>query len=179
LSLAKIVTHNILKENMTVDLLATLAKMYEQPSFANKVHHMKKLFNLKMAEECSFTLHLSEFNMIINQLTSVGIMFDDKVQVLLILYQLPERWQGSVIAVSNFAGKKKLKLSEVVSLILTEEVRRKLIDSEGSFSSGSAPYVKQRGRSQKKFIRTRTETNLRKKIDQSLQYDLLKVMLEL
>ena len=105
--------------------------------------------------------------MIINQLTSVGIMFDDKVQVLLILYQLPERWQGSVIAVSNFAGKKKLKLSEVVSLILTEEVRRKSTDSillVRIQPSMSCKEVEVR----KKVIRTGTEIDLIKKVDQSL-----------
>ena len=79
MSLAKTVTHNILKEKTVVDLMVVLAKMYEQLSAANKVHLMKKLFNLKMAEGCSFTSHLSEFNMIAD-LISVGIMFDDEVK---------------------------------------------------------------------------------------------------
>jgi len=73
--------------------------MYEQLSTAaNKVHLMKKLFNLKIEEGCSFTSHPSVFNMIVNQLTSIGIMFDDEVQALLILSQLPESWQRSEIA---------------------------------------------------------------------------------
>ena len=112
--------------------------------------------------------------MIISQHTSVGIMFDDKVQVLLILSQLPERWQGSVFAVSNFAGKKKLKLSEVVSLNLTKELKRKSTDSvllvqiQPSMSSKEVEV-------RKKVIRTGTEIDLIKKVDQSLQCDLLKV----
>ena len=126
--------------------MEALKKMYEQPSAANKVHLMKKLFNLSMAEGVSFMSHLSEFNMIVDQLTSVDIEFDDEVQALLILSQLPKSWQGTVTAVSNSAGKEKLKLSEVVSLILTEEVRRGSID--GSGSSGSALSVEQRGRGQ-------------------------------
>lgn len=135
LSLSKSVTHNILKEKTTEELMEALKKMYEQPSAANKVHLMKKLFNLSMAEGVSFMSHLSEFNTIVDQLTSVDIKFDDEVQALLILSQLPESWQGTVTAVSNSAGKEKLKLSEVVSLILTEEVRRGSIDSSGSSDS--------------------------------------------
>jgi len=92
LSLSKAVTHNILKEKTTAELMEALKKMYEQPSAVNKVHLMKKLFNLSLAEGVSFMSHLSEFNMIVDQLTSVDIMFDDEVQALLILSQLPESW---------------------------------------------------------------------------------------
>ena len=79
MSLAKSVAHNILKEKTTVGLMEALAKMYEQPSAANKVHLVKTLFNLKMAEGRSFTMHLSEFNTIVDQLISVDITFDDEV----------------------------------------------------------------------------------------------------
>ena len=85
MSLAKTVTNNILKQKTIVDLMEALAKMYKQPSSVNKIYLMKKLFNLKMAEGCSFTSHLSEFNMIVDQLTSASIMFSDEVQALIIL----------------------------------------------------------------------------------------------
>jgi len=62
-----------------MDLMISLVKMYEQPFAVNKVHFLKKLFNFKMAEGCSVTSHLSEFNIIVDQLTSVCIMFDDEV----------------------------------------------------------------------------------------------------
>lgn len=90
LSFSKSVTYNILKEKTTEGLVEALKKMYEQPSAANKVHLMKKLFNLSMAEGVSFMSHLSEFNTIVDQLMSVEIKFDDEVQALLILSQLPE-----------------------------------------------------------------------------------------
>lgn len=61
--------------------------------------------------------------------------------------QFPESWQGTVIAVSNSARKEKLKLSEVVSLVLTEEVRRGSINSSDSHTSGLAlSFEQQRGR---------------------------------
>ena len=46
---------------------------------------MKKLFNLKMAENTSVAQHLNEFNTIINQLLSVEIDFDDEIHALIVL----------------------------------------------------------------------------------------------
>ena len=73
LTLSRSVAHNVVKEKTTVDLMKALSGMYEKLSANNKVHLMKKLFNLKMAENASVTQHLNEFNTIINQLSSVEI----------------------------------------------------------------------------------------------------------
>ena len=51
----------------------------------NRVHLMKKLFNLKMAENTSVAQHLNEFNTIANQLSSVEIDFDDEIHALIVL----------------------------------------------------------------------------------------------
>lgn len=53
--------------------------MYEKPYAYNKVHLMKKWFILKMGEGAPVVEHLNEFNMIVNQLSSVEINFDDEV----------------------------------------------------------------------------------------------------
>ena len=177
LSLAKIVTYNILKEKTTVDLMAALAKMYEQLSAANNINLMKKLFNLKMTEGCSFTSHLSKFNMIVNQLISVGIIFDDEVQALLIISQLPENWQGSVIVESTSTRKEKLKQCEVVSLILTKKLKRKSADL-GSFSYGSTLMSRRKIKARKKSSEQEPK-HISEKINQSLQCDLLKVNFEI
>ena len=66
LTLSRSVTHNVVKENITADLMKALSDMYEKPSTNNKVHLMKKLFNLKMAENASVAQHLNEFNAITN-----------------------------------------------------------------------------------------------------------------
>ena len=88
LSLAKSVAHNILKEKTTVGLMAALAEMYEQPSVVNKVYLIKRLFLLRMVEDCPFTTHLSEFNTVVDQLTSVEIEFAEEVRALLLLQQM-------------------------------------------------------------------------------------------
>ena len=51
LTLTRSVAHNVMKEKTTVNLMKTLSSMYEKPSANNKVHLMKKLFNLKMVED--------------------------------------------------------------------------------------------------------------------------------
>ena len=52
---------------------------------------MKHLFNMNMLEGGSVADHLNEFNTVTNQLSSVGVNFDDEVRALLILSSFPER----------------------------------------------------------------------------------------
>ena len=89
------VAHNVVKENTTV------------------VDLMKKLFNLKKAEDTIVAQHLNEFNTITNQLSSVEIEFDVEVRVLILLASLPNNWEAMRIVVSNFAGKSKLKYDDI------------------------------------------------------------------
>ena len=55
LTLSRFVAHNVVKEKTTIDLMKALSGMCEKPSANNKVHLMKKLFNLKMAENALVT----------------------------------------------------------------------------------------------------------------------------
>ncbi|KAJ0090760.1 hypothetical protein Patl1_13145 [Pistacia atlantica] len=48
LTLTKNVASNVVKETTTTGLIKILSNMYKKPSANNKVHLMKKLFNLKM-----------------------------------------------------------------------------------------------------------------------------------
>ena len=89
LTLSKSVAHNIVKEKTTVDLMKALSSMYEKPLANNKVHLMKKLFNLKMAKNASVAQHLNKFSIITNQLSSVEIDFDDEIHALVVLAFLP------------------------------------------------------------------------------------------
>ena len=76
LNLSRSVAHNVTKEKTIAELMVALSGMYEKPFVNNKVHLMKKLFNLKMTEGMTVTQHLNEFNTITNQLSSV---FDDEI----------------------------------------------------------------------------------------------------
>jgi len=99
-----------MNENTIVDLMKALSNMYEKPSATNKVYLIHRLVNLKMGEGNSITNHISEFNTIIAQLTSVQITFDDEVKTLILLSSLPESWRATVTVVTNSASNSKLKL---------------------------------------------------------------------
>ena len=98
-----------------------LSSMYEKPLTNNKVHLMKKLFNLKMVEGTSVAQHLNEFNTITNQLSFVEIYFDDEIRAVIVLTSLPNSWEAMRMVVSNSAGKSKLKYDDIRDLILSEE----------------------------------------------------------
>ena len=65
--------------------MSALSKLYEKPSASNKVFLMKHLFNMKISEGGFVADHLNEFNKVNNQLSTVGVKFDDEVRALLIL----------------------------------------------------------------------------------------------
>ena len=65
--------------------MSTLTKLYEKPLTSNKVFLMKHLFNMNMSEGGYVADHLIEFNTVTNQLSYVGVNFDDEVRSLIIL----------------------------------------------------------------------------------------------
>ena len=144
LTLSRSVAHNVVKEKTTVDLMKALSSMYEKSSANNKVHLMKKLFNLKMAKNASVAQHLNEFNTITNQLSSIEIDFDDEIRALIVLASLPNSWEAMRMAISNSIGKEKLKYNDIRDLILAKQIRRR--DAGESSGSGSAINLEARGR---------------------------------
>nr|CAN80991.1 hypothetical protein VITISV_021529 [Vitis vinifera] len=144
LTLSRFVAHNVVKENTTSHMMKALSSMYEKSFANNKVHLMKKLFNLKMAENASIAQHLNEFNTITNQLSSVEIDFDDEIRALIVLASFPNSWEAMRMAVSNSTGKEKLKYNDIRDLILAEEIRRR--DAGETSGSGSALNLETRSR---------------------------------
>ena len=105
---------------------------------------MKKLFNLKIAENALVAQHLNEFNTITNQLSSVEIDFDDEICALIVLASLPNNWEAIRMAVSNSTRKEKLKYNDIRDLILAEEIRRR--DAGETSGSSSALNLETKGR---------------------------------
>ena len=69
--------------------------------------------------------------------------FDDGVRALLILCSLPESWNGLFMVVSNISpGSNTLKFDDVVCVILSEKMRRKITCE----TSGNALTMESRGR---------------------------------
>ena len=143
LTLSRNVAFNIVKEKTTAGLMAALSSMYEKPSASNKVHLMRRLFNLRMTEGASVAQHLNELNTITTQLSSVEIEFDDEVRGLILLSSLPDSWNATVTTVSSSSGNSKLKFDDVRDLVLSEEIRRR---ESGETSNSSALHTESRGR---------------------------------
>ena len=83
-----------MKEKTTVNLMKALSSMYEKSLANNKVHLMKKLFNLKKAEGIPVAQHLNEINTITNQLSSMEVDFEDEICLLIVLAFLPNSWEA-------------------------------------------------------------------------------------
>ena len=111
--MSRSVAHNFVKENTTANLMKALFGMYEKPLANNKVHLIKKLFNLKMAKNASISQHLNEFNIITNQLCSVKIDFNNEIRALMVLASLPNNWKAMRMTISNSTGKKKKGYNDI------------------------------------------------------------------
>ena len=171
LTLSRSVAHNVVKEKTTANLMKALSGMYEKPSVKNKVHLIKKLFNLKMAENASVAQHLNEFNTITNQFSSKEIDFDDKIRALIVLASLPNNWEAMRMAVSNSIGKEKLKYNDIRDLILAKEIRRR--DASKTLRSGYALNLKTRGRGNNKNPKKKNEDDSSNAITEEVQDVLL------
>ncbi|KAE8706762.1 Retrovirus-related Pol polyprotein from transposon TNT 1-94 [Hibiscus syriacus] len=135
LTLFRNAAFNIAKEKTTSGLMTALSSMYEKPSASNKVHLIRRLFNLRMTEGASVAQHLNELNTITTQLSSVEIEFDDEVRALILLSSLPDSWNATVTAVSSSSGNSKLKFDDVRDLEsanVTEETGDAMILSVNS-----------------------------------------------
>ena len=108
--------------------------MYKKPSAMNKVYLMRRLFNLEMSEGGYVADHINEFNMIVSQLSSVEINFEDGIKVLILMSFLPESWDTVVAAISSSRESDKLKFDEIRDVVLNESIRKREI----GYSSSSA-----------------------------------------
>ena len=151
-----------------MSLMTALFGMYEKPSANNKVQLVKKLFNLNMAKGIVVEKHLNEFNTITNQLSSMEIEFDDEIHALIVLASLPNSWEAMRIAVSNSAGKGKLKYDDIRDLILREKVRRR--DADIDNAKGQAFVTENKGRNRSTWHNDRAMFSDRSKSTDRSQY---------
>eukprot|EP00253_Pinus_taeda_P026289 PITA_26289 len=94
----------------------------------------------RMKDGDSVTEHLNTFKTIVSQLLSIDIKILDEDKCISLLCSLPDLWDSLVIAISSNAT--ALQFDEIVSSLLTEEMRRKNMEIQ----NGDALFV--RGRSQ-------------------------------
>jgi hypothetical protein len=88
---------NISKEKTMKYLMKELDKLYEKPSTSNNIFLMKCLFNIKMLGGRFVADHLNEFNTISNQLSFVGVNFDDEGSLRRVDPNLEGSWNDGIV----------------------------------------------------------------------------------
>jgi hypothetical protein len=128
--LSELVLLNVLEEATTKDLWDKLGKLYQSKSLGNKLILRKKLYNLRMRDGDSVVEHLNSFNIVVSQLVSVEIKISNEDKCISLLCSLPNSWDSLVVAIgSNTIA---LNFDEVVSSLLSEEMRRKNMEGHST-----------------------------------------------
>jgi len=76
----------------------------------------------------SVTEHMNAFNTVVSQLSSIDIKISYEDKCICLLCSLPNSWDSPVIAIGRNAT--TLQFDEIVSSLLTEEMRRKNMESQ-------------------------------------------------
>jgi hypothetical protein len=142
LCLSDLVLLNVLEEATTKDLWEKLGKLYQSKSLVNKLFLRKKLYNLRMRDGDSVAEHLNAFNTVVSQLVSVDIKILDEDKCISLLCSLPDLWDSLIMAIGS--NTTSLKFEEVVSSLLSEEMRRKNMEGHSTYTLFA------RGRSQER-----------------------------
>jgi len=74
------------------------------------------------------TKHLNAFNTVVSQLLSVDIKISNEDKCISLLCSLPDSWDSLVIGIGSNAI--ALQFDEIVSSLLTEEMRWKNMESQ-------------------------------------------------
>ena len=81
--------------------------------------------NLKYKDGNSVAEHLSNFQGLLNELSTMKFELDDEVQLLLLLSSLPNSWETLVVSLSNSTPNGVIIVNMVKDSMFNEEARRK------------------------------------------------------
>ena len=87
------VLNHISGETHARTLWEHLESLYARNTGNNKMFLIKQMLSLKYHDGSSMTDHLNNFHGIMNQLSSMGIKFDEEIQGFLLLGSLPDSWE--------------------------------------------------------------------------------------
>jgi transposase InsO family protein len=141
------VLNHISDETHARTLWQKLEELYARKEGTNKMFLIKQLMHLRYKEGTPVADHVSAFQGIINQLSSMGITFEDEVRALLLLGSFPDSWETLKVTLCNSAPNGVVTWNLVKTRLLNEETRK--IAEKGNASSSSDLLVTEsRGRSQ-------------------------------
>jgi hypothetical protein len=86
------------------------------------------MYNLRMRDGDLVVENLNAFNIVLSQLVSVEIKISDEDKCISLLCSLPDSWDGLLVAIGS--NTTTLKFEEVVSSLLSEEMRWKNMEGQ-------------------------------------------------
>lgn len=128
LFLADSVLLNVHIAKTASSLWKRLVAIYQGKSLVNKLFLRKKLYTLRIREGGYVADHLNAFNMLIAQLTYVGVKIDEEDRCMLLLCSFLDSWDHLVMAIGSTTS--TFKMEDVVASLLSEEMRRKSSEME-------------------------------------------------
>jgi len=141
------VYNHIANEEDAKSLWKKIETLYASSTKNNKLYLLNSLMNLRYKEGISISDHLNDFQGLRNQLSQMGIKFDDEVLGLWLLNTLPESWETFRVSITNSSPDGVVSLENIKSSVLNEEMRRKAYGTSFHFE---VLFTENRGRSQKK-----------------------------
>ncbi|RDX94958.1 hypothetical protein CR513_22583, partial [Mucuna pruriens] len=137
----------IASETHTRTLWEKIESLYASKCGNNKLFLLNSIVSLKFKEGTSLSNHLNELQGIIDQMSRMGIKFEDEILGLLLLNSLPESWETFKVFITNLAPNGVVSLQMVKGSVLNKEMRTK---AQGSSSQSGVLVIENKGRSQKK-----------------------------
>jgi hypothetical protein len=122
---------NVSGESTDKELWDKLGNLYQSKSLVNKLFLQKKLYHLRIEDGDYVIEHLNSFNTLVSQLVSINITIAEEDKCITLLCSLPDSWDNLVVAISS-TTQSTLKYEDVVSSLLSEEMRWKSMDSHNT-----------------------------------------------
>jgi hypothetical protein len=131
------------EEAITKDLWDKLGNLYQSKSLVNKLFLRNKVYSPRMKDGDSVAEHLNAFNTMVSQSVSVNIKISDEDKCISLMCSLPNSWDSLVVAIGSNTS--ALKFDEVVSSLLSEEMRQKNMEegqsTDALFSRGCSQEI--------------------------------------
>jgi hypothetical protein len=118
---------NVSGEDTSKALWDKLRDLYQSKSLVNKLFLWKKLYLMRMNDGDLVTEHLNSFDIVASQLLSIDIKIYDEDKCISLLCSFLDSWDSLVVAIRS--NETTLKFDDVVSSLLSKEMRRKTINS--------------------------------------------------
>ncbi|KAK2969245.1 hypothetical protein RJ640_003479 [Escallonia rubra] len=93
LNLAPKVKYQVLTETSPTTLWQKLEKIYMSKSLSNRLYLKKDLYQLRMDEGSDLGDHISEFNRLVSQLSSIDVKLEEEDQGILLLSSLQKSYE--------------------------------------------------------------------------------------